>query len=120
MRVLIIICLAVVAAANQPTKPLESDEKWKMFLADVEKVDSKDSYFVNNLIEVLKLLKKTSSYQGGSGGEYLGCYQDYTLQRMFRGFAKPDKNHMTLESCMNICKIFGFVYFGTQAGYGVC
>uniref|UniRef100_A0A336LY59 CSON008012 protein n=1 Tax=Culicoides sonorensis TaxID=179676 RepID=A0A336LY59_CULSO len=51
-----------------------------------------------------------------SSENYVGCFQDYICQRMFRGYAKNDSLHMTNKACIDICKNFGFVYSATQTG----
>uniref|UniRef100_A0A336LYF3 CSON008011 protein n=1 Tax=Culicoides sonorensis TaxID=179676 RepID=A0A336LYF3_CULSO len=71
-----------------------------------------DDLFVQTLYNFYEYLEEKSV----SNENYVGCFQDYYCQRMFRGYAKNDTLHMTNKLCIDICKNFGFVYSGTQFG----
>lgn len=126
MKILLVFCLTFAlvdfVCSMKSGCDTETGLKWKTFLSELATIDTQDTFFVNNMFEFLKLLRHQKERLGsnlnhGSYIEYLGCFQDYNHQRMWRGYTKSEEDHMTANSCIQICKDFGFVYAGTQARY---
>lgn len=91
-------------------------EKLNLLFSKLNKIDQNNSYLINNLLDFYSQLENSAKQYNNKSLEYLGCFQDHIQQRMFRGYAKDDYDHLTNKMCVEICKKFRFAYAGTQAG----
>lgn len=109
MKLLLIFLIGVTLANSQTA--LSSCEKYQDLLSRLVNRGPSTVAFVNHLWAFSEMLLKPTNQS------YLGCFQDYYRQRMFRGYNKIDGVNMTNKLCIQMCKENGFVYAGTQNGY---